>query len=446
MEFREIIKEDINFLEYPNWVLDSRTKLKRLFIDKSNGIYEVISPEGMPTHFDKIVIYCVQYLLLSKTSLASRELITSRYEIARNIFKGKITGAYKFERIVKSLKKWKALYINFKGIFYEGDNYTERVFSVIDDIIHNPATKVLTIRFNEQYLLHLKETKFYRYIDFADYKRLTKAISARLYELLIKSFKQRDSWPINICNLAEKLTLEKRAKAKEYYPSDVLIKLKPAIAEINDKTELKISLDYKKDNNLCIFRSIRSSERVNNPPKLTHDKDMSQETQSLVGILLTYGISKAKAIELINIYSESKVKHKIELLRQSNQAIKNVTAWLIKSLQEDWNVQAYNKQLEEKSIKEEKARKQKEQEELKKKIEILKGEFAEYKGAKAREIFDTLPDLLQENLSDQFVLWLKAYGTGPNDEESCRNAFLASILLKKDEQSFEKWLATTQRT
>ena len=46
---------------------------------------------------------------------------------------------------------------------------------------------------------------------------------------------------------------KKRENAKGYYASDMLKKLKPAINEINEKTELYIIFQYNdKNQNMCI--------------------------------------------------------------------------------------------------------------------------------------------------------------------------------------------------
>jgi hypothetical protein len=435
MKNKLMLKEDINFLEYPTWIIDEKCSDSVHTIKKEKGTYEIKGADGLPHRFDKIVLYFLLSRLFNSDKAHNREVLITRYELAKNVFYNvKSIGRIHYERVMKSLKKWNGISIKFEGIFYEGDGWSFRLFHVIEDVIFKEEEKKLVIRFNQQYIQQLLESKFYKLIDFQEYKKLQKPVSARLYEILLKNFKDREIWHINIIKLAEKLTWEKRT-----YPSQILIALRPAIQEINKKTELKIECDYNNETQLCVFRtSVGIPEKVVENFKILTEIN---EKSPLLTILTTYGISLPKAREFIVNYPESKIKHKLELLKHSTSAIKNVTAWLAKALEEEWDSPAYNKQLEEQRIKEEKALKQKEQEDLKKKVEILKAEFTQYKSAKAREIFDTLPDLLQENLSDQFVMWLKAYGTGPSDEESCRSAFLASILLKKDEQSFEKWLA-----
>jgi hypothetical protein len=88
---------------------------------------------------------------------------------------------------------------------------------------------------------------------------LKKPISARLYEILVKNFKSRKTWKVEIKKLSEKMTLKRK------YPSDIIIKLKPAINEINKNTELKIEFStYKNDadETICIFKNQENNTQI----------------------------------------------------------------------------------------------------------------------------------------------------------------------------------------
>lgn len=271
------IKEDINFIEYPNWVIDKNNKLSVLTIEKSNGRYEVISPLGLPKHFDKIIYYFLLHKLYREKKFNTYTLKTSRYEIAKDIFGGTHFGKNIFERILKSIKKWQSISINFDGIFYEKDGYTTRGFSIIDEYCLRKKSGELTLRFNEVYIKQLKESKFYKLIDFEEYKKLHKTTSARLYEILIKNFKERSEWTINLQLLAEKITFEKRPGAKEYYASDILRRLKPGIDEINKKTNLCIEFHYNRETSTCIFKKIENPQNIFIPAKKIRGIKQQQE-------------------------------------------------------------------------------------------------------------------------------------------------------------------------
>jgi hypothetical protein len=276
---KKIIKEDINFLEYPNWVIDRKSTATTWSIEKANGKYEVISPLGLPKHFDKIVLYFLLYKLYLENGFSTCVSNTSRYEVAKNVFCGvKDLGKNKFDRIMKALKKWSALTISFEGVFYADNDLAVRFFHIIDECVLNKKTGELIIKWNQSYVRQLEESRFYKLIDFEQYKKLTKTSSARLYEILVKSFKDRSEWAINMELLAEKLTFEKRPNAKSYYASDILRYLKPAITEINKKTDLYISFTFNKNNNACIFRKLKKTkEDIEFMPAVKEDKKKSDK-------------------------------------------------------------------------------------------------------------------------------------------------------------------------
>ena len=253
---KKIIKEDINFLEYPLWVLDRKNKATTFSIEKPHGKYEIVSPLGLPKHLDKIILYFLLYKLCREKDTYS--LKTSRYEIAKNVFYGvKDFGKNKFSRVMLALKKWNALSINFDGLFYDGEDRSVKYFHIIDEVSLRPKSSELTIKFNESYVKQLNETTFYKLIDFEQYKKLHKTSSARLYEILVKSFKERREWAINIQALAEKLTFEKRRGAQNYFPSDILRFIRPGINEINKKTDLFIKFDYNAETTICVFKQVK---------------------------------------------------------------------------------------------------------------------------------------------------------------------------------------------
>jgi len=242
----------MNFLEYPNWTLSTKTKVYSVVVQRSNGFYEMKSSEGLPSRFDKVVLYYLLHILfVNYPSVFKSEIITTRYEIAKNVLtQSKNFSKEKYSRIMLALKKWKAIYIRFEGIFYERDNYTIKYFSVIDYVSLNKNTNELRIKFNECYLKQLTESN-HRTVDFHEYKKLTRPVSARLYEILIKNLSDQALWASNIEQLGEQLTLEKR-----FYPSHILVALQPAILDINKLTKLAFEFDYDKERALCIFKKI----------------------------------------------------------------------------------------------------------------------------------------------------------------------------------------------
>jgi hypothetical protein len=256
MSDKKMVKDDINFLEYPNWTLSKKKNTQVYTIQREHGTYQMLSHLGLPKHFDKVVVYCLLNMLYREKKPGSTSVTTTRYAMAKDIFDKNRNGQNIYDRIMESLELWQAISIHFEGVFYEGAGHTVRYFSIIDECVLNKETGELVVRFSESYINQLDNSKYYKLIDFEQYKLIRRPTAARLYEILVKTFKGRKEWAIGLQQLAEKLTFEKREGAEKYYPSDVLRHLKPGIAEINQKTDLGIKFDYNKETMVCIFKSV----------------------------------------------------------------------------------------------------------------------------------------------------------------------------------------------
>jgi hypothetical protein len=331
-EDKKMIKDDINFLEYPNWIIDRKSKATTFSMAKPNGKYEILSPLGLPKHFDKTVLYYLLYKLHREKKLNSYTLKTSRFEIAKNVFSGKKDfGKSRFNRIMVALKKWNALSINFDGLFYSNSEHSIRYFHIVDSVTLIKETGELTVKFNETYVKQLEETTFYKLIDFEQYKKLSRTLSARLYEILVKSFKERKEWAINIQLLAEKLTFEKKEGAQSHYPSYVLRFLKPSINEINKKTDLAIEFAYNNDTGVCIFKKVEKRKEEFTPAKSLSPKQIktnyAKQTAACLSYFETLPVEEQKVI-LEDIERQPFLKYLPDPTARIFAYMKNSKQWL----------------------------------------------------------------------------------------------------------------------
>ncbi len=252
MEFDNsmLVKDDINFLENPNWIVSKRDYPKELIIQKEYGFYELKCSHGLPVRFDKLVLYYLLHKLLKESDFNSCEISITRYEIAKNVFsQSKNFSKAKYDRIMLALKRWQAVVINFGGSFFEVDGFKEKCFTILDGVTFDKKTKKISIIFNALYIHQLKETRLYNYINFYAYKKLARPVSMRLYELLLKSFMFQSIWFIYLDSLCDVLTLGKRT-----FPSQALVALKPAIEEVNTKAHLHFDFTYDKASGICVFK------------------------------------------------------------------------------------------------------------------------------------------------------------------------------------------------
>ena len=261
----ETLKQDINFLEFPLWTTDEHatSKNNRLIIEREGGIYCITSPEGMPNHLDKILLHILLFELLRDANNTDCIIKTTRHELAKKLFpNNRSLGSKEYERVMSSLLRWKAIYIKFEGMFYANDEYTTRVFSIIDKFTLYRKTKLLEIKFSEDFIKQQRESSYFKYINITTFSSLKRPLSARLYEILAKTFVNNSSWSISLDKFAAKLTISKRKNATTYYSSDVLPRLIKSIAEYNEQAEHMVDFSYDKASNVCSFRRVKKEKKT----------------------------------------------------------------------------------------------------------------------------------------------------------------------------------------
>ena len=231
----KIIKQDINFLNKPLWFLDIRNDGSGIIWKDIDG-YEYRSGYKAPDKMDMLILF---YLMLKSQMLDYKtEIEVSRREVLIGCNLPARDNKY-YKRVEDSLKRWLNISIHFEGTFYNNKRYMSIGFHIIDDYKIDQQTKKVTVIFNQNWLLKIKESNFFKYINFSYYKSLKRAISRRLFEILCTKFYGGDRWQIHAIKLGAELGLSKRAvrikegKKEVYYASDILVAVKPAINEIN---------------------------------------------------------------------------------------------------------------------------------------------------------------------------------------------------------------------
>lgn len=381
IEEKAIVKQDKSFLEYPDYVIARYPREEHptpIIIEKENGKYRLSTSEPRyPDRSDKIFLY---YLLMKlwKNKFRSREIETTRYRITKDIF-GKC-GKTGYDRVMAGLERWKGVTIKFDGVFYDGDNYTTRLFGIIEDVILDKETGKLLIRFNKQYLEQLKNTQYYRKIDWKKFKRFKKDLSARLYEILSS---HPLPWKIEVKKLAEKLTLQRK------YPSAILQKIEPAIDELKKvllKQRIHIEFSYHKNdegNTICIFFEPERSSKESETKKVSEVAAIKKGgVNKSLNILLRAGMRQKTAEALSKEHSFKTISETVDSAREAAD-IKNPAGLIISRLNEI-REKTNQERLRKQALIEAKKKSQAAKKEKKKRQKVLE--------TQAREFFNTLPE------------------------------------------------------
>ena len=336
---KEMVKQDINLLEYPLWFQDE-CEAER---SETGFVWRLSKGEGSdkkgfvlktsfkpPVKTDLIFVLCL--LLESQKQSWKDEIRISRYQVLKNCGLG--TDARWYERLEESLDRWEEVSIEFNGAFYNGQEYKTLHFGVIDSWGIDEKTKLLRVRFSPEYLSMVKDTTYCRFLDFNQIKKLRSPLATRLYQLLVKTFKNRDYWEIDSVLLAEKIPMKKK------YPAQIVLELRPAIKRIYKNTDLKVTLEERKKGRgeiILVFRKEAAQPKEKPlekkaPAFVTPDND---DFKKLVSMLPPERQRQKSLLELtLKAFTKKGFDFVAWNIKYDNKrAIGNYPAYFLKSLQ-----------------------------------------------------------------------------------------------------------------
>lgn len=334
---KELVKQDIGFLEYPLWFQDDRMAEKStegyIWQDREGYVYR--AGYKPPVRIDRLLLL---YLTLKSQKEGWKEDIElSRFEILSACQLG--TSVYWYQRLEDSLERWKMIGIKFQGTFYDGKTYQTMNFGIIDDWEIEKESKKLKVRFSPRWLQQQQHSNFFKYIDFVEFAALRSSLATRLYEILIKTFQGREQWDIDALKLAEKIPM------KEKYPADVIPKIKASVNRINERTSFQLSLGVRRPERgkaIFEFRKLSAEDKqdkVSDTPKVMDVPEEKREGFEQLLELIPEGYRQQKTI--VEAVSRTLRKHSNEyvsrnILYANEHAETNYRAYLSKALKKDW--------------------------------------------------------------------------------------------------------------
>jgi hypothetical protein len=416
------IKQDINFLDKPLWFQNLRHDGMGFVWGDIEG-FEYRTGYKPPDKVDMLILLYLMYK--SQKADYQTNIVVSKYEILKACdFPTQDTRYYK--RIEDCLKRWKNVSIEFQGTFYDGKKYLTKLFGILDEGEIRASDKKVEVKFNENWLLKIKESRYFRSINFERYKALKRPLSRRLFEFLEKSFLGRDTFAIHLTKLGVKLTLigvevkTKHETKRVIYASHVLQEIKPAINEINKlsrdpdickkmglKPEEIFTITYEitgvGQDRIIIFQR----HPVSMPLEKSQDKTITSELQSLFALLKK---RTEKLDKVVGEYFQSKGFEYVKwnILYANAKAKKSYSTYLQQALENNWAeewAQEERERIEAQVKREEEERKQKE-EAKRKELERLEGEK---EGPRFMERIETI------DLKIKAEMWEKAEAQIPQN-------------------------------
>jgi len=409
-----LIKQDINFLEYPLWIQDKKKaeKMESGMVWRMDGGFLYKTTYKPPTKVDQIFLF----YLLSKSQEEDwcDELELSRFEMLRACEMG--TSKYWYDRLEDSLNRWMEVKVEFSGTFYDGEDYLSVNFRIVDLwALKKDDGKKLKIRFSKEWLSCIKNSNFFKHIKFDDIKALRSPLASRLHELLMKTFRGRDVWEIGAKKLADKIPM------KEKYPADIIPKIQTAIKRICEKTDLRVVLEVRKPERgkaILRFRRLSKEEDL-----LFLDKGLFFK---LLEEVREDERDKVEVQALLELWLEklpfTVLKDKI--LYANEKAKKNYHGFLLTSLKEDWELEEKAKEGDEKT------RTSKRTKGIENKDEKNKDDAKRAKILLARSLFENFAEEKKEEIRKPLREKLLKQGTPQNAIDFALQVAIQEYMIK----------------
>lgn len=341
---RDLVKHNINFLEYPLWFQDERLAEASpdglVWSDINGYIYR--AGYKPPTKTD--AIFLLYLLLQSQRSNYAETLVLSRHQVLQECgFNG---AAAWYDRLADSLERWKMIGIKFEGTFYDGKDYHAMQFGIIDGWEVRKDDKRLKIWFSPRFIEMMRGNGFFKYIKFSEFKQLRSSLATRLYEILSKSFYVDDTFDIESGKLAAKIPM------KERYPAHIIPKIRAAVDRINRSTGAKFEFstrpsEKEKKKIILCFRKLTEAAPAPAPapkpkasPKPPLEVPQTDEVKALIALLPPERQNQRTILEIVlGFYEMHGAKYVARNIRYTRKhATRNFRPYLLKALRGDYGL------------------------------------------------------------------------------------------------------------
>lgn len=335
---KEMVRHNINLLEYPIWFQDERLAETSedgvVWRDMEGYVYRC----GYKIPVKTDVIFLLYLLLQCQKADYAQIIKVSRYQIIQGC--GLKRNSKWYTRLEDSLERWKMVGIKFSGAFYDGKEYQSMNYGVIDSWEIDKETKHLKVYFSQKFIEMMLGKGFFKYINFSEFKKLHSPLATRLYEILTKSFHGRDLWEIDAVKLAEKIPM------KERYPAHIVPKIQTAITRINQCTQVFFEMTTRAVRRGHTILSFRKTDQVKPAPVIEAITEKTiiipenPDVKALIALLPEVRRNQRTILEIVlGFYEMRGAPYVARNIRYTNKHAKqNYRPYLLKALRADYGL------------------------------------------------------------------------------------------------------------
>lgn len=300
---------------------------------------------GLPTaRDDEVILGLIQ--LSRMQGFADRKVPFTRYQLIQLL--GWRHEGKSYQRIETSLNRWLGVTLYYKNAWRDRKNacWVDEKFHILDNVTLFDSekrskappgqTSLLTSTFswNEVVFKSFKDGNL-RSLDFDFFCGLESAVSKRLYRFLDKRFFHRSRWEFNL----QELCWEHVGLARSYDASNLKRKLRPAIAELEQRGFLRPMSDGER------FRRVSCGEWrvVFERAKGTESRkgERLPPDNALCQALVARGVTPSTALDTVEQYPAEQIQRQMEVFdwlmdRKDERIERSPAGYLISSIRSEY--------------------------------------------------------------------------------------------------------------
>ena len=276
----------------------------------------------------------------------------------------------------------------------------------------------ITYAINPMLVEQINHPTLFAKIQLLVQKQFSSKYSLALYEYFIDELSRASKGATAVCDI----DLNELGMILQYNgPYKFLNKdvLKPCVKEINKESDIDLSYEPIKQGRKVVaikWTAVKKQEfqlslDIFDEPQAEIEDESNQE---LIGQLIHKGVSQRKAMSLAQIYEPDRIAENISFVEQkqnNGEEIKNVAAYLVRAIEEDYRPKKSPEILEA----EEKTAAQKQAKKVAQARKKMEEEWKKFRDERAREHFAEMPAKWQEEKRQLFVEQITAEGQAGRD-------------------------------
>jgi plasmid replication initiation protein len=303
---------------------------------------------------------------------------------------------------------------------------------------------ICTYAFSKKLIELLDNPTFYAKINLLIQKKFDSKYALFLYELCIDYVGINQTPTIDLELFRTYMGIQENEYSEFKAFNSKIIKI--ALKEINKKSDLLVEVKFvKKDKKVVRIKFLIEKKYQETENRNVIPATFDVVSNEIIKHLNSLSVSEKDIQKIIQTYPQELILEKINLLKSSKTAIKNVSAWLISALKDNYKSVSYNIQKAEIDNKTKQIEMQARKEQEKKIIDRLKREYEALKEQAIFDKFNALPDYIRTPIDTNYEIWLKqknkesSYFQFVSLQESKR-LFLSETFADEKEKNFEEWL------